>query len=102
MPELVRLAPQDHDAFFNWGSALVEKAKITNTIELYEEAIEKSAAAREINQIVHKVYENMGVVYLRKYSLSGNEDDLNQARQNLEEAGKRGIDPATILLVWNR
>jgi hypothetical protein len=80
--EAVRLKPDMHEAFYNWGTALSDQAKLKgNTPEadrLFAEASQKYAAAVRIKSDKHEAFSNWGNALLAQAKLKGNTPEADR------------------------
>ena len=74
--EAVRIKPDDHEAFNNWGIALSDQAKLKgNTPEadrLFAETAQKYAEAVRIKPDMHEAFSNWGAALAAQAKLKGN------------------------------
>jgi tetratricopeptide (TPR) repeat protein len=58
--ELVKIKPDDHMAYNNWGNALGDWAKLKGDEKLFEQACQKYEQAIKIKPDMHEAYNNWG------------------------------------------
>ena len=65
----MKIKPDFHEAFSNWGTALYELARLKNDEHLYRQAFEKYERAVKIKPDDHKAINGLGVInaYQRKF-----------------------------------
>jgi len=88
--ELIKLNPDDHWAYNNWGTALTELARIKENEELFKDAYGKYAKAVEIKSDYHLAYNNWGgnLLYWARLKIGTPEyeDLLKQAEEKCLKA----------------
>lgn len=77
----VEINSNGYEAHYNWGSTLVDLARLKDRAALYEEAIEKYRRAIEINPNESRAFSNWGTALAGLFGLTGERELLMKAKE---------------------
>ena len=98
--EVTRLNPDDDSAFYNWGNAIYDLAKIKQDESLFRESFEKYAEATRLNPKNDSAFYNWGIAIYDLAKIKQDESLFRESFEKYAEATRLNPDYADAFINW--